>query len=60
MQVMDGRHRPKNKHMTLRINPVVKGYGKKLAAREARSFNDWISQTITRLWAEQLVKDSMR
>lgn len=49
--------KPKSKHTSIRINPVVLGYGHKLAARERRTFNDWLQIKIENLWIEQMAKD---
>lgn len=60
MNANNPKPRRKNKATAIRINSQVKTWGKQLAAREARTFNDWITQTIIRLRMEQMHKDSMR
>jgi hypothetical protein len=45
---------------TVYWDPFVLNCGKKLAAREFRSFNAWLSVQVQKLWNEQVTKDSMR
>lgn len=50
--------KPKTKHTSIRINPLVLDNGHKLAARERRTFNDWLQITLEKLWSDQVQRDS--